>query len=325
MARLLGLWLAAVLLVSVVAYGADVTLNGYFQYQYVAKEKIGPTDPSTNFGIKAARLKGSMKVTDQISASVTIDGAKSISVLDANIEYAYAPFLTLRLGQFQVPFGYETQNSNFDVEAVDRSQIVSALWNNGTTAGYLRDQGLMVYGRHKVLVYQLACVNGSGVNTSDNNNHKDLVGRVGIGIPAFAGLGVSVLQGQGGLQDDLLDRTGFGCDLFLDTGKLLVEGEYISAKGCNAWIGSGWTGSETEYAGYYAILGYRITPLIQPTFKYDTYDPDKDTDDDEVTAMYFGLNLNFEGKARLQTFYVTVDEDPSVDNNKLVVQAQAKF
>jgi hypothetical protein len=248
-------------------------------------------------------------------------------LLEADVTYAHAPFLNLKLGQFQVPFGYETQNSNFDVEAIDRSQVVTALWHNGTTAGYSRDQGAMVYGRHTLLVYQAALVNGSGLNTSDNNNHKDLVARVGLGIPMFAGLGFSVLRGKGGPEDSLLDRTGMGFDLFLDTGKVLLEAEWISAKGTNAYDSEDkiWMGSEGEFGGYYAIVGYRVTPLIEPVFKYDKFDPNKDVDDDEVTAMYFGVNLNFEGKARLLTHYVTVDETPSVDNNRLMGQVQARF
>jgi len=321
MARLLGVGLVgAVLLASVAAYGADVTVNGYVQYQFSVKEGA---DPSSNFSLAAARLKGSMKVTDEISAMVQLEGAKSPSLLEADVTYAYAPFLNLKLGQFQVPFGYETQNSNFDVEAGDRSQIVTALWVNNSAAGYFRDQGAMVYGRHKVLVYQLACVNGSGLNTSDNNNHKDFVGRIGLGIPMFAGLGFSMLQGKGGPEDTLQDRTGMGFDIFLDTGKVLLEAEYISAQGVNGDnVDKIWTGSETEFGGYYVILGYRITPLIEPVFKYD---PDKDVEDDEVSAMYLGLNLNFEGKARLQAFYTAYDEDEDIDNNKFTVIAKAKF
>jgi predicted porin len=245
-------------------------------------------------------------------------------VLEANIDYIYAPFLTARFGQFQVPFGYETQNSNFDVEAIERSQIVSAVWYNGTTAGYLRDQGIMAMGQHKLFNYKLACVNGSGLNTADNNNHKDIVGRFGVGIPMFAGLGVSVLRGQWPNGLDCQDRNAMSFDLYLDTGKVLLEGEYISAEGM---VTGASTASDAKFGGYYAILGYRVTPLIEPVFKYDKFDGDKDNDADETvtTNMYVGVNLNFEGKARFQVFYKMADETPSVDNNQVLVQVQAKF
>jgi len=330
MARLVCLCLAGVLLLSAATYAADVTVNGYVQYLYSAKQK---TDPSTNFGLQAARLRGTCKITDKISAYVLIDGARSLSILEANVDYIHAPFLTVRFGQFLVPFGYESQNANFDVEAVERSQIVSAVWYNGSTYGYLRDQGLMVMGQHMLFNYKLACVNGSGLNTSDNNNHKDIVGRFGVGIPMFAGLGVSVLRGQWPNGLDCQDRNALSFDLYLDTGKVLIEAEYISADGM---IGPtdmidpkhpAYAASDTKFGGYYAILGYRVTPLIEPVFKYDKFDRDKDNDDDStvMTNMYVGVNLNFEGKARLQMFYKIVGETPSVDNNQLLVQVKAKF
>jgi len=325
MARLVCLCLALILLLSAATYAADVTVNGYVQYQYTAKQTNEDTPISTNFGLKAARLRGMCKVTDKISAYVLIDGAKQPSVLEAAVDYAYKPVLTVRFGQFLVPFGYETQNSTFDVEAIERSQVIYAVWDNtGNRSGYLRDQGLMVMGQHMLFNYKLACVNGSGLNTADNNNHKDIVGRFGVGIPMFAGLGVSVLRGQWPNGLDRQDRNALSFDLYLDTGKVLIEGEYITADGMVTSVS---TASDTKFGGYYAILGYRVTPLIEPVFKYDKFDSDKDNDDDETitTNMYLGVNLNFEGKARFQTFYKIADETPSVDNNQVLVQVQAKF
>jgi Phosphate-selective porin O and P len=330
MARLVCLCLAVVLLLSAATYAADVTVNGYLQYLYSAKQK---TDLSTNFGLQAARIKASCKLTDKISTYVLLDGAKSLSVLEANVDYAYAPFLTARFGQFQLPFGYETQNSNFDVEAIERSQIVNAVWYNGATTGYLRDQGIMLMGQQKLINYKIACVNGTGLNTADNNNHKDFMGRLGVGIPMFAGLGVSYLNGKWPNGVDCQDRTAFGFDLYLDTGKILVEGEYITADGMVLATNVTdpkhpiYGAADTKFSGYYAILGYRVTPLIEPVFKYDKYDNDKDNDADETvtTNMYLGVNLNFEGKARLQAFYKIADETPSVDNNQVLVCVKAKF
>ena len=58
MARWLSLSLAAVLLMAAATYAADVTVSGYVQYQYTAKQTNESTPISTNFGLKAARLKG---------------------------------------------------------------------------------------------------------------------------------------------------------------------------------------------------------------------------------------------------------------------------
>jgi hypothetical protein len=328
MAKWVGVWLVVVLVAASVTYAADVTVNGYVQYQYFTQQTTGQKGAiANNFLFKAARLKGSLKINDKISAMVYLDGTKQPSVLEANVEYAFAPIAVARFGQFQVPFGYESQNANFDNEAIDRSQIVSNLWYNGATLGYFRDAGVMLMGQRQFLSYKVACVNGSGLNVADNNNHKDIVGRIGLGIPMFAGIGVSALRGAwpDSAAAKNVDRNAVGFDLYLDTGKVLVEGEYIRGDGL---VGKG-TGvyhiADVNYSGYYALVGYRVTPMIEPVFKYDRYNPNTDKDD-MLTNIYMGVALNFEGKARLKTFYVVKQEpSPKIDNNVFMMQVEAKF
>jgi hypothetical protein len=332
--RIIGFCLATLVLLSTLAYGADVTLGGAVRYQFVGREDV---TPSTTFAFRDARVKAAAKLTDKISAMVYLDAAKQLSLVEANVEYAHASYATLRLGQYLLPFGYESQNSNFDVEAVDRSRMLNYIWYNGTTSAYLRDAGAMLYGRRNLLMYQVAAVNGSGINTADNNNYKDIAGRIGVGIPMFVGLGASVYHGKWGLQDSLKTRNAYGFDLYLDTGKVLLETEYIAADGR---VTGALSSVDVKHGGWYTIVGYRVTPLIEPVFKYDKYDPDKDVDDDELTAYYVGVNLNFERKARLQMFYVMKDAtgtdlnlpaasaaDPTRVGytHQVLVQAQARF
>jgi hypothetical protein len=278
-----------------------------------------------------------------------MDAAKEPNLLDAYVDFAVLPKLSIRSGQFQMPFGFETQSSRFDQEAIENSLIINNLWNNGFSKGYARDVGVMCIARHKVFELKLAAVNGVGLNytesesfwpkwATDNNSHKDIVGRLGVGIPVFAGLGFSFYQGKWPATDTTKtpavcvdkDRTAMGFDMYLDAGKILFQMEYVRAEGRvgGQWMAEGDISDPIKYGGYYVTLGYRITPMIQPIFKWDKYDPNKDKDDNSQRDLCLGLNLNFEGKARLQTVYKIREdesEEKDVENNQLIVQMSAKF
>jgi hypothetical protein len=356
MARWLGFALAVALgatfVGSAVATAADVSVGGLVQTQFKAQQG----KPST-FVARAVRIKASSKMTDKFSALVTLEAAKEPNLLDAYVDFACCPKLTIRSGQFQMPFGLETQASRFDQEAIENSLIINELWNNGYGTGYSRDIGVMATARHKVFELKLAAVNGVGYNYGesntffpkwgkDNDGHMDIVGRFGVGIPMFAGLGVSRYQGswpelEKSADGDWaytgpgLDRTAFGFDAYLDAGKALFQMEYIRAKGLlvsekdpeDADVKI-WPWRENDFGGWYVLVGVRVTPLIEPAFKYDKYDPNTDKDNDATSDVCLGLNLNFEGKARLQTWYRIKREeadDKDVDNNELIVQMAGKF
>jgi hypothetical protein len=120
---------------------------------------------------------------------------------------------------------------------------------------------------------------------------------------------------------------------------VLLESEYIRGDGlvgkttsftdCDTSGCQTTTGlhiKDVKYSGYYVLVGYRVTPMVEPVLKYDRYNPNTDKDD-MFSNIYMGLALNFEGKARLKTFYV-VKQEPSkskIDNNVFMMQVEAKF
>ncbi|MFZ1946903.1 MAG: porin, partial [bacterium] len=303
----------------------------------------------STFVARAIRLTGSSKMTDKISALITIEAAKEPNLLDAYVDFVANPRLVIRSGQFQMPFGLETQASRFDQEAVENSLIINEIWKN-VYGGYSRDVGVMATARHKVFELKVAAVNGVGCNYGDesstffpkwgkdNDGHMDIVGRFGLGIPVFAGLGVSRYQGSWPADEDTsdvtkwvdMDRTATGFDMYLDAGKALFQMEYIRGEGLpgSQWTRDGDSSDPVSFGGWYVLVGFRVTPLIEPVFKYDKYDPNTDEDDDGRSDICLGLNLNFEGKARLQTCYRIKREesdDADVENNQLIVQMSGKF
>ena len=334
--------LALLVLWGGVSYGGDIDFSGLIRARYVDAR-----DEDATYCIKSARLAARAKVTENVSVLCKFDAACDPRVLEAYVDYASPWGVHARVGQFKLPFGLETLLSGFDLAAMDRSLVVSHLWYNGVSRGYVRDMGAMIHGRYKIFEYKLGAVNGVGYNYTDNpdsggvrvfpswgrdnNNTKDIVGRVGVGIPMFAGLGFSFYEGKWPVQycpgACNEGRSAKALDLFLDTGKVFFQYEHIWAQGRltggGVTLPSMW--QDSKYGGYYIVLGYRVNPLIEPVLKIDVCDPDKDTGADRLKDMHYGVTLNFERKAKFQVLFRESEVDGRFDDNAFLAQASARF
>jgi len=327
MFRTTGLVLAALVILAGTAISGKPEVNGLVQGK--CEDQVGE---HSRFLLKTARIGISGDLTDNVFASVQIDAALDPIILDAFIKYDLSRYALFTAGQFKIPFGFETSITRFELEAIERSLVVSHLMNNGMSAPYLRDLGLMVTGKYMAFTYDVAVVNGTGYDYTDstgsanrllglgmdNNNAKDIVGRVGVGVPMLAGLGFSVYQGKWA---DNPDRDAWGLYFQVDTGRVVFQYEYIRGKG--RLVDDQWQGD--KFSGYYLVLGYRIKSYIEPVIKLDKLDPDWDESDDKLTDMHYGLNFNLERKARLQVFYREGKMGDSYRNHGWLAQVSAKF
>jgi hypothetical protein len=336
------LMLAALLGFGTMAYSGEPQINGLLLFRYVDE---GNED--SRFLVKAARVRIQSDITDRISGTIKADFAREPVILDAMVDIALVKYANFTVGQFKIPFGYAFQLTAFDLEAIERSLIMKTAFGNEISKPYVRDVGVMLNGRFKLFNYQVAAVNGTGYNyygesqespgvfakwNNDNNNHKDIVGRLGIGIPMFAGLGFSFYEGKWVCDQD---RSAMGFYFHIDTGRVLFQYEYLRGEGHlgkapTALLQAdqdastvGWL--DYEYGGYYIVVGYRVTPMIQPTFKIDKLDPNKDEGGDSRSDFYYGLNLNFERLARLQVFYRDSQEDGDFIGKGWRVQVSGRF
>ncbi len=117
------------------------------------------------------------------------DFAFSSGLRDAFLAFNYSPAFNMQIGQYKIPFSYEELLSKKYIDFVERAAVVSSTVNPS------RDIGVMVYGTvfDKLLQYQLAGMNGSGQNRSDNNSDKDIVARAVVS--PFPGRGPAPLRG----------------------------------------------------------------------------------------------------------------------------------
>ncbi|MGH7429939.1 MAG: porin, partial [Candidatus Methylomirabilaceae bacterium] len=99
-------------------------------------------------------------------------GQGGAALTDGYLELRYWPELRLRVGQFKVPFSYEELFSDNNLDFVERS-VADSLTPK-------RDIGAMLHGSlfGGIVSYAGGIFNGSGQNTADTNDSKDLAGRL---------------------------------------------------------------------------------------------------------------------------------------------------
>jgi phosphate-selective porin OprO and OprP len=331
--------------------GRLLRLSGYTQIGYQNFQ-----EPANNngFTIRRARLDfqgdfstkwGYRVLVDFVGVSGASGSAAtggtlfSPALLDAYISYKAFDFLKITAGQFLLPLSQESLTPDRVLETIDRSQVVSALIaRKGDISNKLidsignqvgRDIGLMVNGslikinNRYFMDYYLALLNGAGINTLDNNQFKDIDGRLVFHPFKILDVGVSYYNGfdiftssPGKSQE----RVRLGTEFALNYDLLSVKGEWIQGKEGNS--------NPIVHQGWYLQSSYFLWPKhLQGIFRYDTYDPNVANSKDLETSTYyvFGLNYFFNVWTKIQMEYSWRTENPTVHNNAFAVQLQLGF
>lgn len=176
------------------AWFDNVRVSGFAiaQYQYAA-----PKDNAYNtFNLRMARvaLDGNMAGDFYWKTLIQINGNTSTlgsfpRVVDLFIEWQkYKPF-NVRVGEFQVPFTFESPIHPVDVGFMDNEQAVLKLTGYADRSGQHsnngRDIGIMLQGDflpnaqgRDLIHYAVSVVNGQGINLKDVDQRKNIVGSV---------------------------------------------------------------------------------------------------------------------------------------------------
>ncbi len=269
-------------------------------------------------------------------------------LLDAFVTYAplgkYAKF---SLGQFKSPFSLELNTPCYALNTINRSTVVNNL------ASPFRDMGLMVLGAfgkdRDIISYKVAVLNGTGINTLDDNGNKEIAGRVVYAPLEWLKVGAS---GRTGLIGKKLDTDGtsksvtrYAGDLTVDYKNFKLQGEYIYGITVGVVETGGGCGKATnatepvfKQSGFWVAAMYMTPWNIQPVVKYETYDPNGTTYSYQGVAQNYGQNTITAGVnyflndwTRIQINYVYNSESKldgvvkEYDNDAFMIQVQAKF
>ncbi|MCX7834636.1 MAG: OprO/OprP family phosphate-selective porin [bacterium] len=315
-----------------------IKVSGYVQAQWQVADGDGiasfaggnfPMGVHQRFAIRRGRVKFAYEEkfsTYVVQLDVTQGGVR---IKDAylRVNDPWRLGLALTAGGFDRPFGFEISHSSGLRESPERSRIFQTLFPGERDIGfqfsYANEMGPLHF-----LNAKFGAFNGTGIEANENDNHKDIIGRIGVALPMYElnmalDGGVSLYRGKvrnnskyyyemenktfkldssASNQWKYHDRTVYGVDVqyYADLpyiGGFQVRAEYLigkqpSTEKSNAiYLG---TDANTplyqrEIQGYYFKLIQNVGTKNQLVVKYDTFDPNTKVSGADVGAS--GSNL----------------------------------
>jgi len=310
---------------------------GFAQPQYgyfFTKDDDRNIDNHNTFYFKRARLGVTGKIPYDFTYYALMEFSPFISktgnpfLLDVFISYRRFKWASVSVGSFKQPFGLEVNTPCSGLHTIERAVVSDQL------VAPQRDMGLMVFGGNKetLLRYYFALMNGTGLGVKDNNNKKDMIGRVVFQPLPFLNVGGSFRYGWP--TKDTLTRTSFAAEIEFHHENILVQAEYIYDEGDYDRSVGGGCGSDPlvlgdKRSGWWAMAMYRTYFNLEPVIKVESFN----TGDDEGYSEFittFGINYFFNDKTRLQVNYRYRAEknnssSAEIPNDALLLQLQVKF
>lgn len=202
-------------------------------------------------------------------------------------------YADVSLGQFKIPVSYEGFNGASKIIFPERA-LVARRYGDRRELGIKVEKKLGDY-----FFYSLGVFNGSGVNTTDNDNEKDVALRLEaypIKGLTLAGVGYRTFGERDGGYRDRLEA-----DVRYEGYDAVVLGEYI-----HAWDGP--KGKEVEGHGAYGTLGYTFLKSIQPVARFGFLNADKSVFGDRVRHYEGGVNYYLQALEARATLAVSAFE-----------------
>ena len=331
--------------------GDGINMFGYIQptyeYKFLGKDFGFTKDvDKSGFYFQRARLGvlGNIPYDFTYYFMMEFSPERGVGINDAFVTYnRFGPYFKVSLGLFKSPFSMEQLHACHKLYTIHRSKVVDEL------AGPIRDMGIMFLGgtgdkklfglkTKNIIGYQFAIMNGEGRNIADNDNRKTYIGRLTLHPFDFISLGTSYRYSNfpaavaSKTEDDYATRTGF--DIKLEYKNFIATAEYIKGVDVGSYTtGGGCSGEPLEIhegsvnrKGYYAMLLYKTPWNFEPVVKYESYDPNLDSDNDIQNSLIVGFNYFFNEWTRLQlNYYYNAEETGQVEhpNDMLLIQVQA--
>ena len=343
-----------------------VKLSGYGMVQYQASEK---TDAKANsFNLRLARISLDGRILNDFywKAQIQINGntsqlGSSPRVVDLFAEWQKYTYFRVKAGQFKRPFTFENPMHPIEQGFMGYSQIINNIAGFTDRAGGHssngRDIGVQVQGDllpnasgRNLLHYQVGVFNGQGINVSDVDQQKDLIGGLwlmpvkGMRIGAFGWTGSYARKYSWKDEANVTHneirrlpqrRYAFSADYVVNdwtfrteyahsTG-LAFKNRYQKPSDANDITLSNY-GDKAQ--GVYALV---IAPIIKNRLhakaRYDMYQPSGDASK-QKTQYELGLDYVFSYNLKLSGEYALVN-DRSINNpdkhNYNLVDVQLSF
>ena len=276
-------------------------ISGFVQGMYIANLNQEGSLIDNTLRMRRVRLSVDGTLFNGLTYKIQGDFSRSPMLVDAYLKYKVADAFAIQLGQFKTPFSIESPINPVNLEIFDYGESVQKLvgYSDVCGVGSLgRDLGLMATGdlfpvkgeegiKYHVVNYAIGVFNGNGANQLDNNNRKDLVGRLEVhpGLKALT-LSGSYYYGKYTKDDNKnCTRNRWAAGAQYNDGNLVIRAEYIG--GTTGFLADviGEDGQVTDIIelptkseGYYAVAGYNFRlgkegkQTLMPVLRYEHFD-----------------------------------------------------
>ena len=324
-------------------------ISGFVQGMYQANLSDKGDLIDNTLRMRRVRLSVDGKLSKTVSYKIQGDFTRSPMLVDAFIKYKPCREFAIQLGQFKTPFTLESPINPVNLEIFDYGEAVQRLvgYKDVCGVGALgRDLGLMATGDlfpvegkdFSLVTYSIGVFNGNGANNLDNNNRKDLVGRLEVhpGLKALT-LSGSYYYGKY-YKDEVVNgaRNRWTAGAQYNDGKLVLRGEYISgATGYQNISYNDHNGisvvcnEELFYSnGYYAQAGYYFQAgeqKIMPVLRYEHFTEDASIGNEGTNWYTAGINYWPLKSVNCKLDYSLVQKESGTNSHRVVAIVSYKF
>lgn len=288
-----------------------IKLSGWVQTRWT--DAAGTTNP---LELRRARVLVAGNLAPKWAYRVQADLVRSPALLDARVDYNFAPWARFSAGQFKIPFSQENLISSRDMIPIERSLVGNSLVpgrdnaSNGRDIGAQLEGDFLRVGSQPLLGYSLAVFQGAGTNRRDDNRRKDVALRLTLRL--LPGLSLIGNYYDGASGSDSIPKDRAGAELAYVQKAYSFRGEYI-------WGRDG----VVHKRGGYALVSYRLLPKWEALLRFDRYEPNRQQRTD---TYLLGWNWYFSQWVKWQANYGVVDDNARTDRTQTVLtQMQFQF
>lgn len=254
--------------------------GGYFIGRYSYSDRDG-SQGGDGFNQRLVRFYVDGTILKDFKYRVQLQlNNQSFHMKDFYLEWAKWKEFSVKVGQFKRAFGFENPMNPWDISTGDYSLLTKKFTGHGdymcgeAASNGGRDQGIQVQGdvlkvgqdKHYLLHYQLGLWNGQGINASDKDGKKDIIGTIQVQpvknlyIGFFGWKGTYVNNGM------TYDRNRYILGLKYEKNGCTLRGEYAHGAASNGLSASD---------AWYATVGYPLNDWFRLCAQYQCYREDK--------------------------------------------------
>ena len=284
-------------------------ISGFVQGMYQANLKDDGELKDNTLRMRRVRMSVEGNLAKGLTYKIQGDFSRSPMLVDAFLKYKPCNEFAIQIGQFKTPFSIESPINPVNLEIFDYGEVIQKLvgYSDVCGVGALgRDLGVMATGslfpvetqngnKFGIVDYSLGVFNGNGANQLDNNNRKDVVGRLDV-HPGLKNLTLSGSYYYGKYKKDETNqgaRNRWAAGIQYNDGDFVIRAEYLNGltgyqvAAFNDSIpvldeqgNQVFTEALRNSKGYYAVAGYNFKfgkegheQKLMPVLRYEHFEP----------------------------------------------------